>query len=247
MRYFSKLGGARTLAIALVICMGLFGIQVSKVQASGCNTCKPPKCNVCKPPKEHCCPAPKPVCCPAPKPVCCPPPKPVCCPKPCNVCEIPQPVCGKCPKPCLTCSNCENPKELAKAQHEACEDIARAEKARQRGEERAARYEAKAHERIEKGAEKACCTALTPEAEAEPEPVSENLEKPVEIAPPPEVTVQVNPPAPVEPPAIQETPAPAPVAPAPKELPKTASPTDLYGLIGLFSFSAGLGRKLFRR
>jgi len=159
-------------------------------------------------------------------------------------------VCGKCPKPCLTCSNCERPQVLAKAQHEACEDIARAERARQKGEERAARLEAKAQERIARGAERACCKpypAVEPEEESGP--VSENLEveKPAEIAPPAQVSVLVTPPAPVEAPAIQETPAPTPVEPAPKELPKTASPTDLYGLIGLFSFSAGLGRKLFRR
>jgi hypothetical protein len=75
-------------------------------------------------------------------------------------------------------------------------------------------------------------------------------------APQPERTVAQNP----EPAAPAPAPAPAPQreverpvgtsgqsTPAPAELPRTASPLPLTGLLGLFSLASGLGLRAFRR
>ena len=93
-------------------------------------------------------------------------------------------------------------------------------------------------------------------AETQPQPESEIRTKP---EPTPEATPEPPTPPQVTPaPAPEVTPTPAPeVAPPapmpeatrekPKELPKTASPLDLIGFIGLVSMSGGYLTRFFRR
>jgi hypothetical protein len=160
--------------------------------------------------------------------------------------EHQQQTCGTCPV---------DPKKVAHEQHEAEEQAARDQKAAEHAQHEAA----EACERNQKGlkhaeheAEEArakaeakeadvsklqgsmCCAAPTvAEVKSEPEVV---MSKPT---PPPEIEVA--------PPVIIITPPPAPEPEKPKELPRTASPMDLIGLIGLVSMSGSLAGFLRRK
>jgi hypothetical protein len=221
MHSFSKIAGIRVLAISLAMILTVFGTQSLKAKDNQhCNSC-----NTCKE-KVHSC----------------------------NTCQVqkvePAPTCGGCTATC---------KEQKHARHEAEEDRARAEKAQKKAADKAASERAEADAAEQKGAQQAAkyeskanqhladagllCPTTTESAKLEAPPIVR--EKPAEpVTPAPSA------------PVIQEeqtiiTPAPTvtPEEPKPvqKALPKTASPLDLIGLIGLLSFSGGVSRKLFRR
>ena len=221
----------------VVITLGIFGSPALQAkhnqQNEGCG-CQQKACPapvLCKPTVQ----AP---CCPAPvvqKP-CAPPPAPSCCPI--------------------------DPKEVHKAekanehaQHEAAEACKRQQRAAQKAQQRIDDAYAHGNHEVDEATAKvnkrysewsdeyAKLNSLTGPSEAtvetQPQPESEIRTKP---EPTPEAT-----PEPQTPPQVTPTPAPevAPSAPMPeatqekpKELPKTASPLELFGLIGLLS-SAG--------
>ena len=168
---------------------------------------------------------------------------------------------GRCPTCQVSC------KKAAHAKHEAAEAQARAEKVQKKAAEHAAHERAEAEQIEQRGAQDAAkyesksnkiledAGLLCPANETQSATATEFQsnesgvrEKPSEIepvtpAPAPTVT-----PEPQAAPAVEPTP-PVPIssAPEPKELPKTASPMDLIGLIGLVFFSGGVSRKFFRR
>jgi type II secretory pathway pseudopilin PulG len=238
----SKLATWQVLAI-LVITLGVFGpsaLQAKQKQNEGCQqkTCQAPvleKPTVAAP------------CCPAPvvrEKSCAPPPAPSCCP------VDPKDV-----------HKAEKANEHA--QHEAAEACKRQQRAAQKAQQRIDDAYAHGNHEIDEATAKvnkrysewqdeyAKLNSLTGPSEAtaetQPQPESEIRTKPEPI---PEATPEPPTPPQVTPaPAPEVTPTPAPeVAPSapmpeskqekPKELPKTASPLELFGLVGLLS-SAG--------
>jgi LPXTG-motif cell wall-anchored protein len=141
-------------------------------------------------------------------------------------------------KPTIPAETCcpVDPKEMKKeqkaaehAQHEAAEQCARNQKAYKHAQHEAdeARARAEAKEaKVDNLSANMCCKPAEPVAEAAPPP----------LPPPPEPErAKPTPPAPIEEPA------------PPPELPKTASPLSLIGLIGLAFTSSGYLIQLFRR
>jgi translation initiation factor IF-2 len=134
-------------------------------------------------------------------------------------------------------------KAIAKAQHELDEEMAeqqaKIDKANAHAEhERSEWYDALAKEQSFPTETVAETKAPEPEicrTKPEPAPV---VEQPAPVIIEKEVVVEA-------PPAPAPAPEPAP-APAPEKLPKTASPMDLIGLIGLVSMTGGFVRR-FRR
>jgi cell division protein FtsN len=155
-------------------------------------------------------------------------------------------------QPQQSCATCPvDPKKVAKeqkaeehAQHEAAEACERNQKKIAHYQHEAEEDQARANEHMSKANEltsNMCCKPSEPVAESKPVE-SETSIAIVEPTPAPEVTP---PPAP----APQVTlPPPAPIAEyqPPKELPRTASPMSLIGLVGLLSMSGSL-TGFFRR
>jgi hypothetical protein len=235
--YFSS---KSTISGALALALASWGFGSGELQAKG------QQC-----PVQKACPAPvlqKPAaCCPAPvleKPSA--PPAETCCPV--------------------------DPKEVKKAQkeaehaqHEAAEACERQQKAAQKAQERIDKAAAKGQADVDaanaklqdRNSEWAEANAkleslsgtteavaqTTPEAQCEPaitrakpEPAPEPAVQP---APEPKVEEEV---------AVIQPETPAPIEePKPVKLPKTASPLDLIGLIGLLSLTGGSVSRFFRR
>ena len=230
----SKLATWQVLAI-VVITLGIFGpsaMQAQDKHNQGChqNECKAPvleKPTVAAP------------CCPQPvvHETCAPPPAPSCCPV--------------------------DPKEVKKAQkanehaqHEAAEACKRQQQAAEKAQQKIDSAYQKGNQKIDDATAKlnkrysewqdeyaklnslTGTTEATAEAQPQPAEVERTKPEPTPTAPAPDVTIITPAPAP-EPapaPAVTQT---APEAPQeePKQLPKTASPLDLIGLIGLLSTS----------
>jgi LPXTG-motif cell wall-anchored protein len=184
--------------------------------------------------------------CPAPKEVeSCPAPKKV---ESCAPAVVqPEPVCNSCPVDPKKVRKAE--KEAEHAQHEAAEECERNHKKIAKEQQKAAEEQAEANEHMAKANELAtsgpsamCCPSQQPVAEAQPTQPEPSI---AIITPLPEPTPEVTP-APT--PEVTLPPPPAPIAEAqpPKELPRTASPMSLIGLIGLLSMSGSL-TGFFRR
>jgi cell division protein FtsN len=118
-------------------------------------------------------------------------------------------------------------KEAEHAQHEAAEEC-------ERNQKKAAHLQHEAAEKQAKVNEASTCCRPEPVAEATP-PEPETTIAIVEPIPAPE-------PAPAPRPVVTLPPPPEPIAQPepPKELPRTASPMGLIGLIGLLSMSGSL-------
>jgi LPXTG-motif cell wall-anchored protein len=223
----SKLTMVRVLAVALAISLLGFGITTlyakDKDSSQHGSSCAPS----CPAPVKE---VPR---CPAPKRVesCAP------------VVTQPEPVCNSCPVDPKAVRKAE--KEAEHAQHEAAEACERNHKKIAKYQQKAAdeqaeanEYMAKANELATSGPSAQCCPSQEPVAEAQPPEPSVAI-----ITPLPEPT-----PAPEPTPEVTLPPPPAPIAEAqpPKELPRTASPMSLIGLIGLLSMSGSLAG-FFRR
>jgi hypothetical protein len=126
-------------------------------------------------------------------------------------------------------------KEAEHAQHEAAEECERNQKKAAHLQHEAEEAAAKAAEKQAKANEANMCCRPEPVAQATP-PEPETTIAIVEPMPAPEVT----PPAPTPAPEVVTPPAPIAQAEPPKELPRTASPMGLIGLIGLLSMSGSL-------
>ena len=224
----SKLTMVRVLAVVLAIALLGFGIPVlhakDKDSQHGYSSSCPSSC-----------PAPKQVeSCPAPKKVesCAP------------VVVQPEPVCNSCPVDPKKVRKAE--KEAEHAQHEAAEACERNQKKIAHYQHEAEEDQARANEHMSKANELAssnyCCKPSEPVAEVQPTEPEPSV---AIITPLPEPTPEVTP-APT--PEVTLPPPPAPIAEAqpPKELPRTASPMSLIGLIGLLSMSGSLAG-FFRR
>jgi hypothetical protein len=159
--------------------------------------------------------------------------------------KTPQGSCSTCAQPaptqsCLTCP--EDPKEIRKAEKEAAHAQHEAEEDQARAAKEAAHARHEAAEDCKRQPSCMCCAPVEKETaivieRVKPQPVPE---------PSPAVTPMPEP-APVpEPEPVVITPPPAPEPEAPKELPKTASPMGLIGLVGLASM-AGYLTQFFRR
>src|SRR4029453_16944622 len=238
-------------ALAVALSATLMGFGATAVQAKGhkdYDSCHP---KTCEPP----------------------PPPPMCCPAPViqtptinsTCCELPV-VQPRCPTGCAV-----NSKEFNKAEKEAFRTQKDALKARNKQQKAIAKAQheleeetAKEQRRIDKatdhlnheanelveanakyeaffGGPSEAVAAATPEPQPVPETITREPEPVAETKPEPVVEEQV---AVLEIPAAPAT-EPAPVE-KPKELPRTASPIPLIGLIGLLSMS-GYATRLFRR
>jgi len=220
----SKLTMGRMLAVVLAIALLGFGIPAlqakDKDHSQQGSSCAPS------------CPAPKVVeSCPAPKKVesCAP------------AVTQPEPVCNSCPVDPKKVAKAQ--KEAEHAQHEAAEACERNHKKIAKYQQKAADEQAEANEYMAKANElatsepsTACCPSQEPVAEAQPP------------EPEPSVAIITPLPAPEPTPEVTLPPPPAPIAEAqpPKELPRTASPMSLIGLIGSLSMSGSLAG-FFRR
>ena len=247
MYVWSKSASCRFLAVALVAILVAFG--ATTVQA--------------KDHKDHSCGCPKPEppapCCPAPV-IETPTVESNCCPIP----DVP-------PKPCAPIGCCgvpEDQSELTKAEkdalharHEAVEACQKRQKAIAKAKHELAKETAKQQERINRAndhfnhelsefqsinanyeAQMGGPSEAAAEATAQPERVI--IIASPEPEPAPEIS-QVTP-AP-EPQTVTETAVLVEEQPAPAQLPKTASPMSLLGLVGLASMSAGYLTRRFRR
>jgi LPXTG-motif cell wall-anchored protein len=207
---------------------------------------------------------------PAPPAACCPAPVIEPATVQSNCCPIPEVQ----PKPCAPIGCCgvpEDQSELTKAEkdalharHEAVEACKKRQKAIAKAKHELAEETAKQQERINRANDHfnhelsefqninanyeaqlgGPSEAVTAEATPEPLPQPEIVQPTPEPAPAPEIS-QVTP-AP-EPQTTTETAVLVVEQPAPAQLPKTASPMSLIGLIGLASMSAGYLTRRFRR
>jgi hypothetical protein len=142
-------------------------------------------------------------------------------------------------------------KAIAKAQHELDEEYARQQSRIDKANahlnhEVSELQEANAKYESFFGGPSEAVAEVTPQPEPEiirskpePEPIAETRPQPEPVVEEQQVVILQTPPAPVT------EPAPAPIE-KPKELPRTASPFSLFGLIGLLSMS-GYATRFFRR
>jgi hypothetical protein len=166
-------------------------------------------------------------------------------------CVVPQaPACTSCPvdpkklrkeEEARQKAEAKAAKEAEHAQHEAAEACERNQRHAEHERQKAAEEQAEANEHMSKANELAtnmCCRPSEPIAESKPAETETTIAI-VEPTPAPTPAPEVTTPAPA--PEVV-TPPPAPIAQAepPKELPRTASPMGLIGLIGLLSMSGSL-------
>jgi len=244
---------SKALAVALVASLWGFGATASQAKDHKNQSC----------PQPQACPAPvlqkpapiEPACCPMPSvtPRCGPPVQTGCCPvDPKDVSKAEKEALHAQHEAAEACK--KQQKAIAKAQHEIDEKYAKEQRRLDKANahlnhEVSELQEANAKYESFFGGPSEAVAEVTPQPEPvpvpeitrskpEPEPIVETTPQ----QPAPETIVAI-----VEPlPAPEPAPAPAPEETKPKQLPRTASPFSLIGLIGLLSMS-GYATRFFRR